>query len=210
INQGVDRGKKEEQGAGDQGMMFGYATRETDNYMPLALDISHKIMQVLADYRREGKQIPYLRPDAKAQVTIEYSDENVPQRIDTIVVSTQHDEFAPDGEMLAKIKADIKEIVMPEVKRLLPENIHGLFTDSIIHHVNSTGKVVSSGHDGDSGMPDRKIFVDTDGGKGAHGRGVFSGKVPSKVARAADYAAAHGDNNLLAAGVTGERLKQLS
>jgi len=210
INQGVDRGKKEEQGAGDQGMMFGYATRETDNYMPLALDISHKIMQVLADYRREGKRIPYLRPDAKAQVTIEYSDENVPQRIDTIVVSTQHDEFAPDGEMLAKIKADIKEIVMPEVKRLLPENIQGLFTDSIIYHVNPTGKFVIGGPHGDSGLTGRKIIVDTYGGKGAHGGGAFSGKDPSKVDRSAAYAARHAAKNLVAAGVADEILVQLS
>jgi len=210
INQGVDRGKKEEQGAGDQGMMFGYATRETDNYMPLALDISHKIMQVLADFRREGKRIPYLRPDAKAQVTIEYSDDNLPKRIDTIVVSTQHDEFAPDGEMLAKIKADIKEIVIPKVKELLPKNIQELFTGEITYHVNPTGKFVIGGPHGDSGLTGRKIIVDTYGGKGAHGGGAFSGKDPSKVDRSAAYAARHAAKNLVAAGVADEILVQLS
>lgn len=210
INQGVDRGKKEEQGAGDQGMMFGYATKETDNYMPLALDISHKIMQVLAQFRREGSRIPYLRPDAKAQVTIEYSDDNIPQRIDTIVVSTQHDEFAPDGEMLAKINGDVRNIVIPEVKKLLPENIQRLFTDSITYHVNPTGKFVIGGPHGDSGLTGRKIIVDTYGGKGAHGGGAFSGKDPSKVDRSAAYAARHAAKNLVAAGVADEILVQLS
>lgn len=210
INQGVDRGKKEEQGAGDQGMMFGYATRETDNYMPLALDIAHKIMQVLADFRREGKRIPYLRPDAKAQVTIEYSDDNVPQRIDTIVVSTQHDAFAPDAEMLAKIQTDIKALVIPQVKELLPKKIQGLFTDSITYHINPTGKFVIGGPHGDSGLTGRKIIVDTYGGKGAHGGGAFSGKDPSKVDRSAAYAARHAAKNLVAAGVADEILVQLS
>ena len=183
INQGVDRGTKEEQGAGDQGMMFGYATTETDNYMPLALDISHKILEVLADLRREGTQISYLRPDAKAQVTIEYSDDNVPQRIDTIVVSTQHDEFDTDEAMLAKIKEDVIKILIPAVKKLLPENIQKLFTDSIKYHINPTGKFVIGGPHGDAGLTGRKIIVDTYGGKGAHGGGAFSGKDPSKVDR---------------------------
>ena len=166
INQGVDRGTKEEQGAGDQGMMFGYATTETENYMPLALDISHKILEVLASLRREGTRIPYLRPDAKAQVTIEYSDDNVPQRIDTIVVSTQHDEFDADEVMLAKIKDDIINILIPEVKKLLPESIQNLFTDDIKYHINPTGKFVIGGPHGDAGLTGRKIVVDTYGGKG--------------------------------------------
>lgn len=210
INQGVDRGTKEEQGAGDQGMMFGYATTETDNYMPLALDISHKILEVLADLRREGTQISYLRPDAKAQVTIEYSDDNVPQRIDTIVVSTQHDEFDTDEAMLAKIKEDVIKILIPAVKKLLPENIQKLFTDSIKYHINPTGKFVIGGPHGDAGLTGRKIIVDTYGGKGAHGGGAFSGKDPSKVDRSAAYAARHMAKNLVAAGVANEILVQVS
>jgi len=210
INQGVDRGSKEEQGAGDQGMMFGYATKETDNYMPLALDISHKILQVLAELRREGTQLTYLRPDAKAQVTIEYSDDNVPQRIDTIVVSTQHDEFGTDAEMQAKIKEDVINILIPRVKELLPENIQKLFNDTIKYHVNPTGKFVIGGPHGDTGLTGRKIIVDTYGGKGAHGGGAFSGKDPSKVDRSAAYAARHIAKNLVAAGVADEILVQVS
>nr|WP_297916588.1 methionine adenosyltransferase [uncultured Allomuricauda sp.] len=210
INQGVDRGKKEEQGAGDQGMMFGYATKETENYMPLALDISHKILEVLAEIRKEGNEIGYLRPDAKAQVTIEYSDENVPQRIDTIVVSTQHDEFDSDEKMLDKIKEDIVNLVIPKVKALLPSNIQQLFTDSITYHINPTGKFVIGGPHGDSGLTGRKIIVDTYGGKGAHGGGAFSGKDPSKVDRSAAYAARHIAKNLVAAGVADEILVQVS
>ena len=210
INQGVDRGSKEEQGAGDQGMMFGYATRETENYMPLALDISHKILQVLAQLRREGTRIPYLRPDAKAQVTLEYSDDNLPQRIDTIVVSTQHDEFDEDAAMLAKIAQDVKGIVIPELKKLLPENIQRLFEGEIKYHINPTGKFVIGGPHGDTGLTGRKIVVDTYGGKGAHGGGAFSGKDPSKVDRSAAYAARHAAKNLVAAGVADEILVQLS
>ncbi|MEM8845687.1 MAG: methionine adenosyltransferase [Bacteroidota bacterium] len=210
INQGVDRGNKEEQGAGDQGMMFGYATKETENYMPLALDISHKILQVLADIRKEGKEISYLRPDAKAQVTIEYSDDNVPQRIDTIVVSTQHDNFDEDEKMLSQIKRDIIDIVIPKVKTLLPSDIQELFTDDITYHINPTGKFVIGGPHGDSGLTGRKIIVDTYGGKGAHGGGAFSGKDPSKVDRSAAYAARHIAKNLVAAGVADEILVQVS
>ncbi|SNZ00901.1 methionine adenosyltransferase [Flagellimonas pacifica] len=210
INQGVDRGSKEEQGAGDQGMMFGYATKETENYMPLALDISHKILQVLAKLRHDGTQISYLRPDAKAQVTIEYSDDNVPQRIDTIVVSTQHDEFDSDEKMLAKIKEDILSILIPEVKKLLPKSIQELFNDDIKYHINPTGKFVIGGPHGDTGLTGRKIIVDTYGGKGAHGGGAFSGKDPSKVDRSAAYAARHVAKNLVAAGVADEILVQVS
>lgn len=210
INQGVDRATKEEQGAGDQGMMFGYATKETENYMPLALDISHKILQVLADLRREGKEISYLRPDAKAQVTIEYSDENVPQRIDTIVVSTQHDAFDADDAMLAKIKKDIIEILIPRVKEQLPSYVQALFTNDITYHINPTGKFVIGGPHGDAGLTGRKIIVDTYGGKGAHGGGAFSGKDPSKVDRSAAYAARHAAKNLVAAGVADEILVQVS
>jgi len=211
INQGVDRASKEEQGAGDQGMMFGYATNETDNYMPLALDISHKILEVLAEIRRENKDITYLRPDAKSQVTIEYSDDNVPQRIDTIVVSTQHDPFMEDdNEMLAKIKKDIIEIVIPRVIGQLPEYVQQLFNDQITYHINPTGKFVIGGPHGDTGLTGRKIIVDTYGGKGAHGGGAFSGKDPSKVDRSAAYAARHAAKNLVAAGVADEILVQLS
>ena len=211
INQGVDRGTKEEQGAGDQGMMFGYATKETDNYMPLALDISHKLLYVLAELRKEGKEIGYLRPDAKAQVTIEYSDDNVPQRIDTIVVSTQHDAFdTNDDKMLAKIKSDIIAILIPRVKAQLPENIQVLFDDQITYHINPTGKFVIGGPHGDTGLTGRKIIVDTYGGKGAHGGGAFSGKDPSKVDRSAAYAARHAAKNLIAAGIADEILVQVS
>ncbi len=210
INQGVDRGKKEDQGAGDQGMMFGYATKETENYMPLALDISHKILQVLAELRREGSQIGYLRPDAKAQVTIEYSDDNVPQRIDTIVVSTQHDDFDSDNQMLSKIKEDIISILIPKVVDRLPKSIQVLFDDQIKYHINPTGKFVIGGPHGDTGLTGRKIIVDTYGGKGAHGGGAFSGKDPSKVDRSAAYAARHVAKNLVAAGVADEILVQVS
>ncbi len=210
INQGVDRSSPEEQGAGDQGMMFGYATIETDNYMPLALDLSHKILQVLADLRRENKEIPYLRPDAKAQVTIEYDDQDKPQRIDTIVVSTQHDDFGEEKVMLAKIKEDIINILIPRVKADLKEEIQLLFNDQITYHINPTGKFVIGGPHGDTGLTGRKIIVDTYGGKGAHGGGAFSGKDPSKVDRSAAYATRHIAKNLVAAGVTDEILVQVS
>lgn len=211
INQGVDRASKEEQGAGDQGMMFGYATKETENYMPLALDISHKILQELANLRREEKEITYLRPDAKAQVTIEYSDDNVPQRIDTIVISTQHDAFdTDDAKMLAQIKKDILEILIPRVVAQLPTYVQELFNDTIKYHINPTGKFVIGGPHGDSGLTGRKIIVDTYGGKGAHGGGAFSGKDPSKVDRSAAYAARHIAKNLVAAGVADEVLVQVS
>ncbi len=211
INQGVDRATKEEQGAGDQGMMFGYATNETENYMPLALDISHRILQVLAELRRENNEIKYLRPDAKSQVTIEYNDDNVPQRIDAIVVSTQHDDFdADDAKMLTKIKKDIISILIPRVKAQLPTQIQGLFNDDIEYHINPTGKFVIGGPHGDTGLTGRKIIVDTYGGKGAHGGGAFSGKDPSKVDRSAAYASRHIAKNLVAAGVSDEILVQVS
>lgn len=210
INQGVDRASKEEQGAGDQGMMFGYATKETENYMPLALDLSHKILQELADLRRECKEIPYLRPDAKSQVTIEYSDDNVPLRIDSIVVSTQHDDFAGDEEMLATIRKDIINILIPRVMAKLPANLQALFNDQIKYHINPTGKFVIGGPHGDTGLTGRKIIVDTYGGKGAHGGGAFSGKDPSKVDRSAAYATRHIAKNLVAAGVADEVLVQVS
>jgi len=210
INRGVDRASKEEQGAGDQGMMFGYATNETENFMPLALDISHKILQVLAELRREGKEIPYLRPDAKSQVTIEYSDDNVPQRIDAIVVSTQHDDFDVDEVMLKKIKDDIINILIPRVKSQLSGNIQRLFNDDIKYHINPTGKFVIGGPHGDAGLTGRKIIVDTYGGKGAHGGGAFSGKDPSKVDRSAAYATRHIAKNLVAAGLCDEVLVQVS
>ncbi|WP_339606973.1 methionine adenosyltransferase [uncultured Roseivirga sp.] len=210
INQGVDRASKEEQGAGDQGMMFGYATKETENYMPLALDLSHKILQELADLRRECKAIPYLRPDAKSQVTIEYSDDNVPLRIDSIVVSTQHDDFAGDEEMLATIRKDIINILIPRVMAKLPANLQALFNDQIKYHINPTGKFVIGGPHGDTGLTGRKIIVDTYGGKGAHGGGAFSGKDPSKVDRSAAYATRHIAKNLVAAGVADEVLVQVS
>ena len=211
IYQGVDRENKEEQGAGDQGMMFGYATNETENYMPLALDISHKILIELAKLRREGKDIPYLRPDSKSQVTIEYSDDNVPQKIVAIVVSTQHDEFDEnDDEMLKKIKKDILEILIPRVKEQLPEYVQKLFNDDITYHINPTGKFVIGGPHGDAGLTGRKIIVDTYGGKGAHGGGAFSGKDPSKVDRSAAYASRHVAKNLVAAGLADEVLVQVS
>ncbi len=211
INQGVDRAKKEEQGAGDQGMMFGYATKETENYMPLALDLSHKILEELAEIRKnETDLISYLRPDAKSQVTIEYSDDNIPQRIDTIVVSTQHDDFDDESNMLAKIKKDIIEIVIPRVKAKLSQEIQSLFTENITYHINPTGKFVIGGPHGDTGLTGRKIIVDTYGGKGAHGGGAFSGKDPSKVDRSAAYATRHIAKNLVAAGLCNEVLVQVS
>lgn len=211
INQGVDRAVKEDQGAGDQGMMFGYATNETENYMPLALDLSHKILFELAELRRENKEITYLRPDAKSQVTIEYSDDNVPVRINTIVVSTQHDDFGPTDEaMLAKIKSDVIAILVPRVVATLPAGIQALFNDAIIYHVNPTGKFVIGGPHGDTGLTGRKIIVDTYGGKGAHGGGAFSGKDPSKVDRSGAYATRHIAKNLVAAGVADEVLVQVS
>ncbi|MEM6966865.1 MAG: methionine adenosyltransferase [Bacteroidota bacterium] len=210
INQGVERQKAEDQGAGDQGMMFGYATNETDNYMPLALDLSHKILQVLADIRKEGKKMKYLRPDSKSQVTIEYSDENKPIRIDSIVVSTQHDDFDEDETMLAKIKEDIIKIVIPKVKAQCKASVKKLFNDEITYHVNPTGKFVIGGPHGDTGLTGRKIIVDTYGGKGAHGGGAFSGKDPSKVDRSAAYATRHIAKNLVAAGVCDEILVQVS
>jgi len=210
INQGVDRENKEEQGAGDQGMMFGYASKETENYMPLALDISHKIVYELAELRREDNEIKYLRPDSKSQVTIEYSDENVPQKIVAIVVSTQHDEFDADEPMLKKIKKDIIDILIPRVKKQLPKYVQDLFNDDIVYHINPTGKFVIGGPHGDSGLTGRKIIVDTYGGKGAHGGGAFSGKDPSKVDRSAAYASRHIAKNLVAAGVADEVLIQVS
>ncbi|WP_452231074.1 MULTISPECIES: methionine adenosyltransferase [unclassified Lacinutrix] len=211
INRGVDRASKEEQGAGDQGMMFGYATNETENYMPLALDLSHKIMFELAELRRENKEITYLRPDSKSQVTIEYSDDNVPQRIEAIVVSTQHDDFdTNDDVMLAKIRKDIVDILIPRVIAKLPENLHALFNADIKYHINPTGKFVIGGPHGDTGLTGRKIIVDTYGGKGAHGGGAFSGKDPSKVDRSAAYATRHIAKNLVAAGICDEILVQVS
>jgi len=219
INQGVDRkvdnndfeAKANAQGAGDQGMMFGYATMETDNYMPLALDLAHKILQELSAIRNnESDVIPYLRPDAKSQVTIEYSDDNVPQRIDSIVVSTQHDDFASEPEMLAKIKNDIVSIVIPRVKAKLKPALQALFNDQITYHINPTGKFVIGGPHGDTGLTGRKIIVDTYGGKGAHGGGAFSGKDPSKVDRSAAYATRHIAKNLVAAGLCDEVLVQVS
>jgi len=211
INQGVERKKKEDQGAGDQGMMFGYATSETDNYMPLALDLSHKILQVLADVRKGGKQMTYLRPDSKSQVTIEYADDNKPVRIDSIVVSTQHDPFDKnDAKMLKQIKDDVKSIIIPKVKKLVKPSLKKLFNDKITYHVNPTGKFVIGGPHGDTGLTGRKIIVDTYGGKGAHGGGAFSGKDPSKVDRSAAYATRHIAKNLVAAGVCDEILVQVS
>jgi len=211
INRGIDREVKEEQGAGDQGMMFGYATNETDNYMPLALELSHRLLIELAELRREGNEIPYLRPDAKSQVTIQYSDENKPERIEAIVVSTQHDDFDADEEkMLAKIKSDIINILVPRVLSKLKPEIQALFGDDIKYHINPTGKFVIGGPHGDTGLTGRKIIVDTYGGKGAHGGGAFSGKDPSKVDRSAAYATRHIAKNLVAAGVADEILVQVS
>ncbi len=209
INQGVDKANKEEQGAGDQGMMFGYATSETQNYMPLPLDISHKLLQVLAEIRRENNQITYLRPDAKSQVTLMYDTSNKPLYIDTIVISTQHDEFADEPTMLEQIKKDIIEVLMPRLLDNYPEYKH-LFTDKIKYHVNPTGKFVIGGPHGDTGLTGRKIIVDTYGGKGAHGGGAFSGKDPSKVDRSAAYATRHIAKNLVAAGIADEVLVQVS
>ena len=209
INQGVDRASKEEQGAGDQGMMFGYATNETENYMPLALDLSHALLIELANLRRENNEIKYLRPDAKSQVTLEYSDDNKPQRIDAIVISTQHDDFAPEAEMLAKIKSDLVGILIPRIKAKYPQYAH-LFNDQITYHINPTGKFVIGGPHGDTGLTGRKIIVDTYGGKGAHGGGAFSGKDPSKVDRSAAYATRHIAKNLVAAGICDEILVQVS
>ena len=210
INQGVDRKSPEEQGAGDQGMMFGYATSETENYMPLALDLSHMILQELAAMRRENKEITYLRPDSKAQVTIEYSDDNVPQRIEAVVVSTQHDDFDEEEIMLDKIKSDIVSILIPRVIAKLKPELQKLFTSDIKYHINPTGKFVIGGPHGDTGLTGRKIIVDTYGGKGAHGGGAFSGKDPSKVDRSAAYATRHIAKNMVAAGVADEILVQVS
>lgn len=212
IDRGVSREKEEDQGAGDQGMMFGYATNETENYMPVTLDLAQLIMRVLADIRKEGKQMTYLRPDSKSQVTVEYSEEGIPQRIDTIVVSTQHDEFDSDDErMLAKIKDDVLNILMPRVKaEIHSEKVLALFGDDIKYFVNPTGKFVIGGPHGDTGLTGRKIIVDTYGGKGAHGGGAFSGKDPSKVDRSAAYAARHIAKNMVAAGVADEMLVQVS
>jgi len=210
INQGVDRANKEEQGAGDQGMMFGYATNETESYMPLALEISHLLLKELATLRREEKDIPYLRPDAKAQVTIEYNDDNKPVRIDAIVVSTQHDDFDTEENMLAKIKADIINILIPRVKALLPKETQELFNDQIKYHINPTGIFVIGGPHGDTGLTGRKIIVDTYGGKGAHGGGAFSGKDPSKVDRSGAYATRHIAKNAVAAGIADEILVQVA
>ncbi len=222
INQGVDRKNREDQGAGDQGMMFGYATNETDNYMPLPLSLSHMLLEELAAIRREGKKMKYLRPDAKSQVTIEYSDDNKPMRIDAIVLSTQHDDFIQpkspkaadvqkaDEAMLAQIDKDVREILVPAVKKKLPKRLHGLFGADIKFHVNPTGKFVIGGPHGDTGLTGRKIIVDTYGGRGAHGGGAFSGKDPSKVDRSAAYATRHIAKNLVAAGVCDECLVQVS
>jgi S-adenosylmethionine synthetase len=209
INQGVERKKKEEQGAGDQGMMFGYATNETSNYMPLALDLAHNLLIELAALRRENKAIKYLRPDAKSQVTLEYDDNNKPVRIDAIVISTQHDDFDTEPKMLAKINKDIKEILIPRVMKTYPQYKH-LFNNKIKYHINPTGKFVIGGPHGDTGLTGRKIIVDTYGGKGAHGGGAFSGKDPSKVDRSAAYATRHIAKNLVAAGVCTEALVQVS
>ena len=211
INQGVDKADKKSQGAGDQGIMFGYASNETDNYMPLALDLSHKLLIELAVLRRENKDITYLRPDAKSQVTLEYDENDTPIRIDTIVISTQHDPFDEnDDRMLAKIKQDIIAVLIPRVKAQLPERLQALFDENITYHINPTGKFVIGGPHGDTGLTGRKIIVDTYGGKGGHGGGAFSGKDPSKVDRSAAYAARHIAKNLVAAGVSDELLVQLS
>jgi len=210
INQGVERKKKEDQGAGDQGMMFGYATNETDNYMPLPLELAHLLLKELAAIRKEGKTMTYLRPDAKSQVTIEYSDDKKPQRIDTIVISTQHDDFGADGAMLKKIREDIVSILIPRIQKKLPKRIQKLFNDGIKYHINPTGKFVIGGPHGDTGLTGRKIIVDTYGGKGAHGGGAFSGKDPSKVDRSAAYATRHIAKNMVAAGICDEVLVQVA
>ncbi len=210
INQGVERRRKEDQGAGDQGMMFGYATNETDNFMPLPLELAHLLLRELSTIRKEGRVMKYLRPDAKSQVTIEYSDDNKPQRIDTIVISTQHDDFAKDAKMLQQIKDDVINIVVPRIKKQLPKRVQKLFGKDIKYHVNPTGKFVIGGPHGDTGLTGRKIIVDTYGGKGAHGGGAFSGKDPSKVDRSAAYATRHIAKNLVAAGVCDEVLVQVA
>ncbi len=210
INQGVERKKKEEQGAGDQGMMFGYACRETDNFMPLPLELSHLLLKELAAIRKEGKTMKYLRPDSKSQVTIEYDDNHQPIKIDAIVVSTQHDEFDKDDVMLKKIKDDVINILIPRVKKQLPARVQKLFTDKIKYHINPTGKFVIGGPHGDTGLTGRKIIVDTYGGKGAHGGGAFSGKDPSKVDRSAAYATRHIAKNMVAAGICDEVLVQVA
>lgn len=211
INQGVERKKKEDQGAGDQGMMFGYATNETENYMPLALDLSHKLLQELAKVRKAGKKMTYLRPDSKSQVTIEYNDNNKPIRIDSIVISTQHDEFSTsDAKMLKQIKEDVIKVIVPAVKKQCSTAVKKLFNDKIKYYVNPTGKFVIGGPHGDTGLTGRKIIVDTYGGKGAHGGGAFSGKDPSKVDRSAAYATRHIAKNMVAAGICDEVLVQVS
>ena len=210
IAMGVERANPEDQGAGDQGMMFGYATNETENYMPVALDLAHRILQELADIRREGKVMTYLRPDSKSQVTIEYADDNQPVRIDSIVVSTQHDDFDTDENMLTHIRADVLNILIPRVRKKCQPKVQALFNDGIIYHINPTGKFVIGGPHGDSGLTGRKIIVDTYGGKGAHGGGAFSGKDPSKVDRSGAYATRHIAKNLVAAGVCAEVLVQVS
>ena len=211
INRGVDRDDEDNQGAGDQGMMFGYATNETDNFMPVSLDLAHLIMSTLAEIRKEGQLMTYLRPDSKSQVTVQYSDDNIPERIDTIVVSTQHDEFADDDTMLAKIREDVINIMMPRVKeKITNDKVLKLFGDDIKYYVNPTGKFVIGGPHGDTGLTGRKIIVDTYGGKGAHGGGAFSGKDSSKVDRSAAYAARHIAKNMVAAGVADEMLVQIS
>ncbi len=210
INQGVERKKKEDQGAGDQGMMFGYACRETDNFMPLPLELAHTLLIELAALRRENDAIKYLRPDAKSQVTIEYDDNNQPISINSIVISTQHDDFDKDAVMLKKIKQDVIDILIPRVKKLFPERVQALFNDKIIYHVNPTGKFVIGGPHGDTGLTGRKIIVDTYGGKGAHGGGAFSGKDPSKVDRSAAYATRHIAKNMVAAGLCDEVLVQVA
>jgi S-adenosylmethionine synthetase len=210
INQGVERKKKEDQGAGDQGMMFGYASNETDNYMPLPLELAHALLRELSAIRREGKVMTYLRPDAKSQVTIEYSDDRKPQRIDSIVISTQHDDFDKDGAMLKKIREDVISILIPRVMKKEPKRIQKLFNDQITYHINPTGKFVIGGPHGDTGLTGRKIIVDTYGGKGAHGGGAFSGKDPSKVDRSAAYATRHIAKNMVAAGLCEEVLVQVA
>ena len=210
INQGVERANPEEQGAGDQGMMFGYATNETESYMPLALELSHMLLKELAELRRENDEITYLRPDSKSQVTIKYDDNNKPIAIDAIVVSTQHDDFDTEQAMLDKINADVKNILVPRVMKLLPAETQALFTDDIKYHINPTGIFVIGGPHGDTGLTGRKIIVDTYGGKGAHGGGAFSGKDPSKVDRSAAYATRHIAKNLVAAGVCDEALVQVA
>ena len=210
INQGVERSNEEDQGAGDQGMMFGYATNETENFMPLPLEISHLLLRELAALRKEGKEMTYLRPDSKSQVTIKYDDQNNPVKIDAIVVSTQHDDFDSEANMLSKIKEDVINILVPRVKNLLPYNIQNLFNENINYHVNPTGIFVIGGPHGDTGLTGRKIIVDTYGGKGAHGGGAFSGKDPSKVDRSAAYATRHIAKNLVAAGIVEEVLVQVA